>query len=167
MVIDPQKMGIVNGILTRIQSRKSLYYDFIESAIHVPWRVTAVIHYRESGLSLSRHLHNGDPLSARTVHVPAGRPINGEPPFSWQTSAMDALRLKGLDKVTDWSLPNTLSIIEGYNGFGYRDYHHMPSPYLWAWSSNYHKGKYVADGKFDPQAVDQQCGAAVLLKLLS
>lgn len=164
MIVDSDKLGIISAIVSKIQTRKNLY-DTVEAAIRVPWYVTAVIHYRESGLSILRHLHNGDPLTGKTIHVPAGRPIHGEPPFSWQASAMDALQLKGFDKVTDWSLPHMLELIEGYNGFGYQK-RGIPSPYLWSYSDNYHRGKYVADGKFDPNAIDQQCGAAVLLKSL-
>jgi lysozyme family protein len=40
----------------------------------------------------------------------------------------------------------------------------VPTPYLWSFSSLYEKGKFVADGVFDPAAVSKQCGAAVMLK---
>lgn len=42
----------------------------------------------------------------------------------------------------------------------------MRSPYLWSYSNHYSKGKYVRDRVFDPEAVSDQCGAAVLLKAL-
>ena len=65
-------------------------------------------------------------------------------------------------------MPGTLFQLEGYNGFGYRDHHPtVPSPYLWSFSNHYTRGKYVADGRFSPTAVSQQCGAAVLLKRLA
>jgi hypothetical protein len=58
--------------------------------------------------------------------------------------------------------------LEQYNGWGYRQYHHdVPSPYLWSFSSHYTKGKYVADGHFDANAVSQQCGGAVLLRRMT
>lgn len=164
MVINPNKIQGIDNIIARIKARQGLY-SVVSQETKVPINVIAVVHYRESGLSLQRHLHNGDPLTARTVHVPKGRPIEGEPPFSWQASAIDALKMMGWDKITDWSMPAALQHIEQYNGLGYQK-RGLPSPYLWSWSSNYHSGKYVADGKFDPDAVDQQCGAAVLLKLL-
>lgn len=168
MIIDPEKMGLIDTIISRINNpirRKA--YDAVSEVIGgVPWKYVAVIHYRESGLSMSRHLANGDPLTDRTVHVPAGRPVHGNPPFTWEESAIDILKEKGWDKVTDWSLPNALRLIEQYNGMGYQK-RGVNSPYLWSYSQNYTKGKYVADGKFDPEAVDQQCGAAVLLKLLT
>jgi len=39
--------------------------------------------------SFKLHLHNGDPLTARTVNVPKGRPKTGQPPFAWGISAKD------------------------------------------------------------------------------
>jgi len=41
------------------------------------------------------------------------------------------------------------------------------TPYLWGFTDKYMKGKFVADGKFDANAVSQQCGAAAILKALS
>ena len=54
---------------------------------------------------------------------------------------------------------------EKYNGFGYRS-HGIASPYLWSYSNQYTKGKYVRDGKWDANAVSLQCGAALLVKEL-
>src|SRR5439155_371250 len=129
--------------------------------------VVAVIHSMEAGGDFTRHLHNGDPLTARTTHVPAGRPRTGKPPFTWEASAIDALTYQGFGNWKDWSVPGTLYKLEGYNGFGYRDHHpQVLSPYLWSFSNHYARGKYVADGRFSQTAVSQQCGAAVLLKRL-
>lgn len=164
LVIAPSKVDDVNAIADKIKKNKASY-DAVEGLIKVPWYVTGVIHYRESSLNFKRHLHNGDPLNARTVHVPAGYPKTGTPPFTWIESAVDALKLKAWHTCNDWSVANTLNLIERYNGLGYKK-KGLPSPYLWSWSNLYKKGKYVADGKFDPNYVDGQCGAAVLLKLL-
>jgi cell wall-associated NlpC family hydrolase len=58
--------------------------------------------------------------------------------------------------------------LEEYNGFGYRNLRPaIASPYLWSFSNHYARGKFVADGRFSPTAVSQQCGAAVLLKRLA
>jgi len=43
----------------------------------------------------------------------------------------------------------------------------VKSPYLWSFSNHYLKGKYVADGKWDPNAVSQQAGAMVILRRLA
>jgi len=164
LVIDPSKTDNVQGIVDKIKQNEGKYKE-VEGLIKVPWYITAVVHYRESSLNFKRHLHNGDPLTGRTVHVPAGYPKKGTPPFTWVESAVDALKLKSWYTCTDWSIENTLNLIERYNGLGYKK-KGLPSPDLWAWANNYKKGKYVADGKFDPNVVDQQCGTAVLLKLL-
>jgi lysozyme family protein len=140
-------------------------YLLIEQQINVPWLFVGIIHGMECGFNFAGHLHNGDPLTARTVQVPKGRPIAGSPPFTWHDSALDALRLKKLDRVTDWSIPHMLYLLEGYNGFGYRR-RGLPSPYLWSFSNNYEKGKFVADGRYDPEAVSKQCGAALMLRLM-
>ncbi len=71
--------------------------------------------------------------------------------------------MRGMDIITDWSISQMLLVVEGYNGFGYARKGKM-SPYLWSGSNNYTKGKYVADGKYDPEAVSHQIGAALLLK---
>ena len=55
--------------------------------------------------------------------------------------------------------------LEAYNGFGYRS-SGRATPYLWSFSNLYSTGKFVADGHFEPKAHSQQCGAAVMLKLL-
>ena len=46
-------------------------------------------------------------------------------------------------------------------------YPEVLTPYLWSFSNHYKKGKFVKDGKFDPEFVSKQCGAAVILKLMS
>lgn len=141
-------------------------YAIVEQASTVPWAVIAVIHALESGLRFDRHLHNGDPLHCRTVNVPAGRPLS-MPPFTWETSAIDALHYSGLSQWRNWSIAGTLFKLEAYNGWGYRRYHpQVLSPYLWSFSEHYQRGKYAADGRFDAHLVSQQCGAAVLLKEL-
>lgn len=128
----------------------------------VPWHVVGLIHVLESSGSFATHLHNGDPLTARTVRVPKGRPKRGQPPFTWEESASDALVFDGLHRWKDWSLPGTLFVLERFNGFGYRN-KGIHSPYLWSFSKHYTKGKFVADGVFSATAVSNQCGAAVLL----
>ena len=65
-------------------------------------------------------MHNGDPLTGRTVHVPAGRPITGDPPFPWDASSIDALKGFGLDNLNSDDLTSTLNAIERSNGIGYR-----------------------------------------------
>ncbi len=55
-----------------------------------------------------------------------------------------------------------LTNLERYNGLGYAA-RGLPSPYIWSGTEQYHAGKYVADGVFDPTEVDKQLGCAGLL----
>jgi lysozyme family protein len=138
-------------------------YELVQNELGVPWPFVGIIHAMECGFNFAGHLHNGDPLTARTVQVPKGHPKTSAPPFTWLQSAIDALRLKKLDQIDDWSVPRMLYLLEAYNGFGYRR-RALPSPYLWSFSNLYSKGKFVKDGKFDPDAVSKQCGAGLMLK---
>jgi len=141
-------------------------YQSIGTPLGIPWWFIAGLHQMESTYNFRRHLHNGDSLNGRTVRVPAGRPVSGSPPFTFEESATDALRQKGFDTETDWSLPRALYRFERYNGFGYRP-RGVPTPYLWGFTSIYARGKYVADGVFDANAVTQQCGVGALLRQLA
>src|ERR1017187_2720298 len=162
-VVNPAKLSAVNSVISRIMPNQGRYQSVAEP-LGIPWYFVAVVHNMECGLNFNQHLHNGDPLTARTVHVPAGRPPNGSPPFAWEQSAADALTIQGFANLTDWSLPVILYRLEAYNGFGYRKLTPpINTPYLWSFSNQYTSGKYVADGKFDPNAVSTQCGAAVIL----
>lgn len=143
-------------------------YDVVANSTGVPWHFIAVIHNMESSQNFTKHLHNGDSLRERTIRVPAGRPRHGEPPFSWEESAEDSLRLKKLDQWGDWSTSGILYQLERYNGWGYRKFHpDVLSPYLWASSNHYTSGKYVADGRWSDTAVSRQIGAAVLLRRMA
>ena len=162
--IRPEKNTEVDSILNKIVKGRP-FYEAVEKKLNIPWYFIGIIHCMEGSCNFKVHLHNGDPLTARTVQVPPGRPRNGNPPFTWEISAEDALIMKKFDSETDWSIPAMLFRLEGYNGFGYRKPAiNIPSPYLWSYSNHYSKGKFVADGKFNSAAVSKQCGAAVLLR---
>ena len=148
----------------RLVSHKNEYANVSETT-GVPWHVIGVIHALESSFNFGRHLHNGDSLSHRTRRVPAGRPVEPDPPYAWSTSAVDALQHHDLQLVNNWSLARQLFELERYNGFGYR-FKGLASPYLWSFSDRYLRGKYVADGVFDPNAVSKQVGAAVIMKAM-
>ena len=142
-------------------------YRAVAGRIGAPWFVVGILHALEASLDFGRHLHNGDPLSARTVQVPKGRPLNGNPPFAWEDSAADALALAGLDAWDDWSVAGVAYVLERYNGFGYRRRTPpVPSPYLWSFTTAYASGKYVADHTWSATAVSKQCGGMALLLAL-
>ncbi|PMR67084.1 hypothetical protein [Halomonas heilongjiangensis] len=165
--IRPERMAEVERTIDKLVQHRARY-DTVTARRGVPWSFVALVHNMESGGNFSCHLHNGDPLTARTVQVPAGRPKQGSPPFTWEESAADAMALKQLGERTDWSLAGLLFQLERYNGWGYRRYHpHVLSPYLWSFSEHYHSGRYVADGRWSETAVSKQCGAAVVLRRLA
>lgn len=164
-IIKPNKYPEIDGYINRMSANRNSY-DAVSKKTNVPWNFIAITHCMEGSLNFKTHLHNGDPLTARTVHVPAGRPLAGNPPFSWEESAVDALTIEGFTIWTDWTVPGILYCFERFNGFGYRR-HGINSPYLWSYSNHYTKGKYSSDGHFDPDAVSKQCGAAVILRRMS
>src|SRR5262249_37321527 len=158
----------VERLVDLIAAAEARYEAVAAELQRPPWAVIGVLHAMECGLDFTEHLHNGDPLTARTTHVPAGRPPDGEPPFTWEASAVDALRNEGWPRGTDYSVAGALYRVERYNGLGYRLYHpDVLSPYLWAGSVHYTRGKYVADGQWSPTAVSRQIGAAVLLRRMA
>ena len=166
-VIRPTRLAEVDATADRLVANRARY-ETVTASTGVPWPVVAVVHNMEASLTFTSHLHNGDPLTARTVQVPKGCPRTGRPPFTWEVSAGDALKMKGLDGDTEWTVAGTLFVLEGYNGWGYRRFHpHVLSPYLWAASGHYTNGKYVADGTFSETAVSKQVGAAVLMRRLA
>lgn len=173
MRIRPERLTQVReSALDILRGPNRSRYETVQSDTGVPWMIIACIHSLEAGLSFRGHLHNGDPLTARTVHVPAGRPRTGQPPFSWEQSAVDALQMKAGNVIPGWSIPACLYYLEAYNGWGYRTgagrntTPRFRSPYLWSFTTNYERGKYVRDGVFDPNAVSRQVGAAALLRVL-
>lgn len=165
--IRTDKRSTVQWYLTRITDparRKN--YEAVTERTCVPWYVVAIIHGMECSFDMSSHLHNGDPLRAKTVRVPAGRPVPWLPPSDWVSSATDALRYDKLDEQADWDLANTLYRWESYNGWRSRLLYSINTPYLWSFSNHYTKGKFVRDNVWDGNAVSNQCGAAVMLKAL-
>ena len=155
--------GLAHGLAKRALRCKPRY-DAVGAELKIPWWFIACVHLLESSFNFGTHLHNGDSLKDRTFRVPAGRPEAGDPPFTWEESAKDALerRFAGL---TDWSLARSLYRWEAYNGFGYRS-RGVPTPYLWSMSTIYTRGKFIGDGVFSATAVSKQCGAAALLRAL-
>jgi len=99
------------------------------------------------------------------VTVPKGRPPQGDPPFSWEDSAVDLIGVYHWQNA-DWSSVGAMLYrLEGFDGFGYRS-HNVRSPYVWGCTNLYTSGKFVSDHVFDPNVRDSQCGTGALLKLL-
>ena len=165
--INPAALDTVSALAARIIDNKARYQS-IGQSINIPWFFIGLVHYRECNLDFGKHLHNGDPLTARTVQIPKGRPLKGTPPFRFEDSATDALTLQKLNTWQDWTLPGMLYQLEAYNGFGYRLYHpEVRTPYLWGQSNHYSQGGYPRDGVWSAAYVNKQLGVAVLLRRLA
>ncbi len=143
-------------------------YEAVQAATAVPWQLVGAFHHLEGNCNFKTHLHNGDPLTRRTTHVPAGRPkaapANGRS-YAWEESAFDALAIKGLPDVRAWSVARMLYEAERYNGWGYL-LHGVNSAYLWSGTTLQQAGKYVADGVWSATARSKQVGVVAILKIL-
>jgi lysozyme family protein len=180
--MDITSPATVAQIAHRIASGQSRYQTVVDVLVakggNIPWQFIGLVHWMECNLSWNHHLYNGDPLTARTIHYPPGRPIAGAPPFTWEFSAEAALTDQGMTGHKDWSIPGMLDTLERYNGLGYRKVG-IYSPYLWSFSSNYTSGKFIEILKdtsnpslgyhsvFSSITISQEVGAAPLLKYLS
>lgn len=161
MHTDPALSVTLDAVAGRLiaPTAKGRYLD-VSGTTSVPWWVIAVIHERESSQSWSASLAQGDPWNHVSIHVP-----RGIGPFAnWDEAAAYALEhcAPFAARWGDWSVGGTLTLLEEYNGLGYAN-HNVPSPYVWASTDQYKSGKYVADGHYDPAAVDHQLGCAALL----
>jgi lysozyme family protein len=161
MQIEPGKLPVLDAVARKLIRKKPVYQK-VEARLGVPWFFIAVLHNRESGANFAGVLHNGEHIigtGRKTRLVPAGRG-----PFeSWEEAAIDALTLKGLQRITDWSIERICYEGERFNGWGYRS-KGVPSAYLWSFSNIYKGGKYVADHVWSSSARDQQAGIMPLLK---
>jgi lysozyme family protein len=139
-------------------------YVTVSEKTGVPWFVIAVIHEREASQSWKANLAQGDPWNEVSVHVPKGR----GPVRSWEDAAVDALAncAPYAAKWNDWTAGGALTLLEEYNGLGYAA-KRRPSPYVWASTNQYARGKFVADHHYDPNAIDHQLGCAALLNRMA
>lgn len=166
--IKPAWTSDLSSAVKEIKLNQTRYTKVAEET-GVPWYVIAILHCLEASFDFKTHLHNGDRLTARTIQVPAGRPKQGKPPFTWEESAIDALNFEEATGILSWDLPTLFWFLEGYNGWGYRTGAGKAttppsrSPYIYSGTTFYDKGKYGSDGEFDPSLVSAQLGCMALL----
>jgi lysozyme family protein len=142
-----------------------LKYRSVQSKLGTPWFFVGALHMREAGCDFRGVLHNGENIigtGRKTKLVPAGRG-----PFStWEEAAIDALMIKGYDKIRDWSPARMGYEAERFNGFGYTA-RGVNSPYVWAGSNHEQTGKYVADHVWDKNFDDPQIGVMTVIMRLA
>ena len=125
-------------------------YQSVSAQTGVPAELIAAIHWREASGSFNARLHDGGSLSGYS---------------SWESAAVNALTENSYGNINMNDITTWYDFAERYNGLGYRN-KGVSSPYVWAGTTNYTSGKYVADGVYDAGYVDQQLGVAVMLKAL-
>jgi len=125
----------------------------------VPPAWLAAIHMMEGNNNMGKQILNGQRWDEKTTIHPVGLG-----PFkNWKESTMLAIELHKLRQDPDWTIDEALLRLEQWNGWGYakRGKH---SPYLWSGTNHgVGTGKFVADGKYDPNAMSKQLGAAPVL----
>lgn len=159
----PTRLSDANKFADKILANRRRY-EAVSAKTGVPFWFIAVTHMRESSCNFAGVLHNGEHIigtGRKTKLVPRNR----GPFSSWEEAAIDALKLKGLHKITDWPVERTLYECERFNGWGYHSKGRI-SPYVWAGTQHYVSGKYVADHVYDSGHVDTQLGVAIVLKRL-
>lgn len=157
------RVAVADNFVRKILAGRGRYMA-VSKATGVPWYFIAVTHMRESSCNFAGVLHNGEHIigtGKKTRLVPAGR----GPFTSWESAAIDALKLHGLHRIAAWSIERVLYECERFNGWGYYRKGRF-SPYVWAGTQHYKSGKYVADGEYDLSHVDTQLGCAIVLKRL-
>ena len=156
----PQK---VKDKVAKIRENKGRYIQIAHKFPNpIKWYHIGFIHYMECNLSFNCYLGNGQPYNRKTTIVPEGRG-----PFrSFEAGAIDAIRYDKLDKIQDWSIGNTLYVLEGFNGYGYTLYRGINSPYIFSGSNHYTSGYYITDHVYSKTTVSQQIGIALLIKEL-
>ena len=161
--VNQSKAAAINLVVDKIIENKRRY-KIVSDQLGVPWYFVATVHALENNLDFERHL-NGDPLSARTVHIPKDRPTEGTPPFTWEASAIDTLKLTRLNVSADGTIGQVLYALETYYGLGYRR-RQIRTPFLWACTNHEMPGRLIGS-YFDPKATFGFCGGAAILKTLA
>ncbi|WP_163859143.1 C39 family peptidase [Paenibacillus elgii] len=164
--IDQNKFGKELQKFAEIYKKNIDLYERISKKTGVPPQLIAALHYRESSCNFTTYLHNGEKLGKKTTLVPVGVYFT-----NFEDAAVDALLRK--EKLRDsYHLSATsndlvamMAYAEMYNGRGYMN-RGCVSPYAYSGTNVYSKGKYVSDGKFDPNVVDRQPGVYILLKAI-
>lgn len=160
-VLRPQQVDVA---ARKIQALVPTIYAPEQEATHVPAVLVGALDYREDDNNLRCGLGQGDPYNRISTHVPRNKG-----PFSSKSEAdIFYIRYDHLDdNSAPWSWPYACWKGEAWNGFGPRN-HGIHTGYLWGGTNHYVKGKYVADGVWDPNYVDTQLGIIpVMMRLVA
>jgi lysozyme family protein len=154
MVVRPECRDLVDRTAEKLLGFKRRYAE-VAAQNCVPIIFMAPSFEREASSDFTRNPAQGWPLNSISKEIPHNGPFP-----NWKSAALAAYHLNGLDKVGagNWTWELICFYGELFNGFGYRDYHHMHTPYLWAGTNIQTIGKYTEDKGFDPTVMDAQLG---------
>ena len=164
---DPRYDGALAAFETHWNKHKARYFA-VATQVNLPAELIAALHWRESSGDFSTYLHQGDPLGRPAVNVPNDIPVF----HKWEDAAVHALQLKrGLqaEMKLEQASKDAAAIAtyaEHYNGLGYANMD-RPSPYVFAGTNAYERGKYVADGRYSGSTRDTQPGVVAMLGRVS
>lgn len=168
-----------NSFVNNFNSNKDKYSavsaNLRQQGINMSPEQVAALHWREASGSFTKSIANGQRLGTNIRKDGRLGQGSGADAFSnttnWVQNATEVLAYKVNEKknftnTTDFSKQGSFyKFAEAYNGLGYQK-RGQPSPYVYAGTSGYQKGKFVADGKYNPNYVDQQLGVAAMTQLL-
>jgi lysozyme family protein len=154
MVVRPECMKLVDEVASKLNACKARYLE-VTAVDGVPAVFIGPSFEREASNNFTKNPAQGWSLHSVSKIIPHNGPFP-----DWKSAAIAAYKLNGLDKVgaSNWTWELICFYGELFNGFGYRDVHHMHSPYLWGGTNIQTKGKYTSDDKFDPNDMDPQLG---------
>ncbi|MEK5479431.1 C39 family peptidase [Paenibacillus sp. FSL R5-0407] len=164
--IDELTFGKTLKSFAKIYEKNKDVYERISKKTGIPPQLVAAIHYRESTCNFNTYLHNGQVLGKVTTKEPKGILFD-----NFEDAAVHALLqkkdLRDAYRLNSQSndLIAMLSFAEAYNGWGYHSKGRI-SPYVYSGTNIYKKGKYVKDGVYDPEFVDEQPGIYILLNAI-
>ncbi len=160
MVVRPECRELVDKVAVRLIQNKPRY-QAVTDADGVPVIYIGPSFEREGSSNFRLNPAQGWSLTSISRIIPHNGPFP-----DWKSAAIAAYRLNGLDKVGagNWTWELICFYGEMFNGFGYRDWHRMHSPYLWGGTNIQTKGKYTSDDKFDPNEMDPQLGIVPLAR---
>jgi len=152
-------------VRTVFETNRSTYQGIAEET-GVPAKLICALHYRESRCNFNTYLHNGQMLGKPTTAVPKDVLF-----YDFKSAALDALKkkvwLRDLCNLSANSkdLVGMVTFAENWNGLGYHN-KGVVSAYVYSGTTLYSKGKFIGDGKYDDNAIDQQAGVYLILMAL-
>jgi len=143
--VTPSLIPTVDAVSHRLAAAKARYQT-VEAKTGVPWAVIAVIHERESSQAGPPRWPRAIPGINRrsTFRLVVARSPHGRLPPRTRWRSVRRMPRSGPTG------PSAARSACSSNKTASATRRGIPSPYVWATTNQYHRGKYIADGHFDP-----------------